>query len=174
MNLTAHNQMNLVILLGIQMDPIHCFAPFMIPIKGLNMIKGSLDRMKMQTRLHLHRLQALCVMCPLRTFYHVEKIKKSGMNSLGDLAEAGTYQAVLVMSMVKIAYHWIYPETLNMRNIGKKQWVTKIRLATRHVTTNLSKSHWLLDRAWVHVKMHLPIIQRTALKCKAPRMRRIS
>src|ERR1700733_14692399 len=99
MSLTAHHQMNLAILLGIQMDPIPHFPPFTIPIKGLNMIKGSLDRMKMQTRLHLHRLRALRVMCPLRTFYHVEKIKKSGMNSLGDLAEAGTYQPVLEMSM---------------------------------------------------------------------------
>src|ERR1700733_3392453 len=121
MSLTAHHQMNLVILQGIQTDAIHRFAPFIIPIKGLNMIKGSLDRMKMQTGLRLHRLRPLHVMCPLRTFYHVEKIKKSGMNSLKDLAEAGTYQIVLEMSMVKIAYHWIYPETLNMRNIGKRQ-----------------------------------------------------
>src|ERR1700733_2791644 len=105
------------------------------------MIKGSLSRMKMQTRLRPHRLRLLRVMCPLRTFYHIGKIKTSGMNSLVDLAEAGTYQTVLVMSMVKIAYHRIYPVTLNVRNIGKRQLVTKIRLATGHVTTNLSKSH---------------------------------
>src|ERR1700733_12435501 len=143
MSLTTHHQMNLVILLEIQMDLIHRFAPFIIPIKGLSMIKESLDRMKMQTRLRLHRLRPLRIMCPQRTFYHVEKIKKSGMNSLVDLAEAGTYQVVLVMYMVKIPYHQIYPETLNMRNIGKIQLVTKIRLATGHITTNLLKSHWL-------------------------------
>jgi hypothetical protein len=137
------------------------------------MIKGSLKLAKaMAIRLRLHRLHPLRAIFLLKILHHVEKIKMSGINSLVDLAGAGTFQTVLVMSTAKHGCHQIYNVTFNIWDIGKRR-LDRNWIATGHVQIDLSKSDRWQDQARVALTMHLPIIQRTIWRCKAPRMRRI-
>jgi hypothetical protein len=113
--------------------------------RSRKMIKGSLEPAKATAiRLRLHHLYPPHVKCLLRALHHIEKIKKSGINSLIDLAEAGTFQTILVMSMAKHDCHQIYNMTFNVWDIGKRR-LDKNQIAAGHVQADLSKSNWWQD-----------------------------